>query len=118
MLGFIPTLIAAWAYETTLSGIQSDSAANLGENRHAAPAPQNQLLIYATFALVLLVAVFEIADRFLGLGAETAAVSSINNLSISDALISNAGINSVATDRVTRLAVAIPKDAFFDHERG
>ena len=113
VLGFIPTLIAAWAYEMTPSGIQSDGAANLGENRHAAPAPQNQLLIYATFALVLLVAVFQIADRFLGLGADTAAMSSINNPSISDA-----GIDSAATGRVTRLAVAIPKNEFFDHERG
>lgn len=118
ILGFPIALVLAWAYEITPSGIQSDGAANLDENRQATPAPQNQWLIYATFALVLLVAGFQIADRFFGLGAKTPAVSSINNPSISDASISSSPLSNTRIERVTRLAVAIPEDEFFDIERG
>jgi len=62
ILGFLPTLIAAWAYEITPEGVKQDAGNQV--STQLAP-PQNQGLLYATFGLVLLVAGFQIADRFL-----------------------------------------------------
>lgn len=104
VLGFIPTLIAAWAYEITPDGVKSDPGSNSTiPSSIPNQAPQSQLLIYATFALVLLVAGFQIADRFLGGSAEVVAV---------------APSIGAPPERVTRVSVAIPEDEFFDIERG
>ena len=62
VIGFPLALVLAWAYETTPNGILPETGAS---SPGTAPAPQNQYLIYATFVLVLLVAGFQIADRFL-----------------------------------------------------
>ncbi len=62
ILGFIPSLIAAWAYELTPDGIKPDSA---NQSSAQIVAPQNQKLIYAMFALLLIAVGFQIADRFL-----------------------------------------------------
>ncbi len=61
LLGFLPTLIAAWAYEITPQGVRADTGSSL--QQVVAPA-NDRKLIYAIFALVLLVAVFQISDRF------------------------------------------------------
>ena len=55
VIGFPIALILAWAYEVTPEGIKPDFGT---QAKAQAPAQQNQLLIYATFALVLLVAGF------------------------------------------------------------
>ncbi len=60
ILGFPLALILAWAYEVKPGGIQADSGPGT-----TAPAAPSQWLIYATFLLVLIVAGFQIADRFL-----------------------------------------------------
>lgn len=62
ILGFPITLIMAWAYEVTPEGIKPDFGT---QAKAQVPAQQNQLLIYATFALVLLVAGFQFADLFM-----------------------------------------------------
>ena len=61
VLGLLPTLIAAWAYEITPGGIQPDAGGSSAESSKA-PA---QTLLYATFGLVLLLAGFQFTDRFL-----------------------------------------------------
>ena len=61
-IGFPIALILAWAYEVTPEGIKPDFGT---QAKAQIPAQQNQLLIYATFALVLLVAGFQLSDRFL-----------------------------------------------------
>ncbi len=55
VIGFPIALILAWAYEVTPEGVKADFGM---QSKAQAPAQQNQLLIYATFALVLLVAGF------------------------------------------------------------
>jgi Na+-transporting methylmalonyl-CoA/oxaloacetate decarboxylase gamma subunit len=45
ILGFFPTLIAAWAYEVTPEGVKSDSSV---QTQAQTAAPQNQRLVYAT----------------------------------------------------------------------
>ncbi|MBL4821871.1 MAG: PD40 domain-containing protein [Gammaproteobacteria bacterium] len=62
ILGFIPTLIAAWAYELTPDGIKADTAAL---SLPTTASNTDRKLIYATFGLVLLVAGFQLSDRFL-----------------------------------------------------
>lgn len=62
MLGFIPTLIAAWAYELTPEGIRPDSAS---QSSAQIPAPQHQTLIYVMLVLLLIAVGLQIADRFL-----------------------------------------------------
>jgi len=62
ILGFPITIIMAWAYEITPDGVRPDSA---NQSSAQIAAPQNQKLIYAMFALLLLVAGFQVADRFL-----------------------------------------------------
>ncbi|MDO9318297.1 MAG: hypothetical protein Q7V56_08865 [Gammaproteobacteria bacterium] len=62
ILGFIPTLIAAWAYELTPEGIKPDSA---NQSVAQIPAPQHQTLIYAMLVLLLIAVGLQITDRFL-----------------------------------------------------
>ncbi|OGT72562.1 MAG: hypothetical protein A3H44_08795 [Gammaproteobacteria bacterium RIFCSPLOWO2_02_FULL_57_10] len=62
LLGFIPTLIAAWAYELTPEGIKLDSASQSSVH---IPAPQHQTLIYVMLVLLLIAVGLQIADRFL-----------------------------------------------------
>lgn len=69
LLGFIPTLIAAWAYEITPDGIRSDSGNQSQHpvNQSAAVQPINYIIL----GIVLLVAGFQIADRFLSPGPQS-----------------------------------------------
>lgn len=62
VLGFPLALILSWAYEITPEGIKSDSETQ--QQAVAAPSSDRNL-IYAILVLVLLVAGFQIADRFL-----------------------------------------------------
>lgn len=61
ILGFLPTLIAAWAYEITPQGIRADTGS---QPQQVVAPPTDRKLIYAIFGLVLLVAGFQISDRF------------------------------------------------------
>jgi len=62
ILGFPITLIMAWAYEITSEGIKTDA----GAQPATAPAQStDRNLIYLILALVVMVAGFQIADRFL-----------------------------------------------------
>lgn len=64
ILGSPIAVILAWAYEVTPDGIRPDNFNQLSGT--SAPMPSSdRKLIYATFGLVLLVAGFQIADRFL-----------------------------------------------------
>lgn len=67
ILGFFPTLIAAWAYEVTPEGVKPDPGI-----QNQIPAPQSQRLIYATFFLVLLAVGFQISERFFAGDSSTA----------------------------------------------
>jgi len=62
ILGFPIAVILAWAYEVLPGGISADAGI---QSAAITPAPQNQTLIYVTFALVLLIAGFKVIDRFL-----------------------------------------------------
>ena len=61
-LGFVPTLIAAWAYEITPEGIKPDIAT---QSLPTTASSTDRKLIYATFGLVLLVAGFQLSDRII-----------------------------------------------------
>jgi eukaryotic-like serine/threonine-protein kinase len=62
IIGFPVAILLAWAYEITPDGIRADSP---NPNTGTTTPAGDRKLIYATFALVLLVAGFQIADRFL-----------------------------------------------------
>ncbi|HJO10605.1 MAG: hypothetical protein QGG67_05070 [Gammaproteobacteria bacterium] len=62
LLGFPLALLLGWAYEITPQGVRADSAP---PSQSATTTPSDRKLIYATFGLVLLVAGFQISDRFL-----------------------------------------------------
>jgi Tol biopolymer transport system component len=64
IIGFPIAVILAWAYEVTPEGIRPDNFNQLSGTSAAMPSSDRKL-IYATFGLVLLVAGFQIADRFL-----------------------------------------------------
>jgi len=72
ILGFIPTLIAAWAYEITPDGVKSDA---VSQPLVQTSSPANQYLIYATFLLVLVVASFQVFDRFSSLDENSAGTN-------------------------------------------
>lgn len=65
MLGFPIAIILAWAYDVTPQGIQPDNSA---PPQQAVTHSSDHKLIYATFALVLLVAGFQVSERFLERG--------------------------------------------------
>ncbi|MFT5484367.1 MAG: Tol biopolymer transport system component [Halieaceae bacterium] len=60
ILGFPVAVVLSWAYEVTPDGILADSP---NQASHVAAPPGDQKLIYAIFALVLLVVGFQIAQR-------------------------------------------------------
>ena len=62
LFGFPIALVLAWAYEVTPEGVRPDSAS---QSSAQIAVPQNQTLIYAMFALLLIAVGFQIADRFL-----------------------------------------------------
>ncbi len=76
-LGFPLALVLAWAFEMTPEGIRADAVAQ------PPPQPSTQFterkLIYAIFALVLLVAVFQVTDRFLFTEQQTVTAHSPQN---------------------------------------
>lgn len=86
ILGFLPTLIAAWAYEVTPEGIKPDTGMH---TQGQVPVAQSQRLIYATFILLLLAVGFQAADRFLFSSAnQTATITSNVATSASDSSLS------------------------------
>ncbi|MDA1371946.1 MAG: hypothetical protein O2971_14435 [Proteobacteria bacterium] len=82
LFGFIPTLIAAWAYEVTPDGIRADNPNQFSGTAAATPA-SSQKLIYAIFVLLLVAVGFQIADRFLGV--DQSVPDSANNAVITEA---------------------------------
>lgn len=60
-LGFLPTLVAAWAYEITPEGVKPDSAVS---SSPTSPLTKVQPINYAILGIVLLMAGVQIADRF------------------------------------------------------
>ncbi len=62
ILGFLPTLIAAWAYEITPEGVRAD-AGNQATQATTSNSTDRKL-IYTILGLVLLVVGFQVADRF------------------------------------------------------
>ncbi len=60
LIGFIPTLIAAWAYELTPEGTRPDTASHSAAQ---IPATQHQTLIYVMLVLLLIAVGLQIADR-------------------------------------------------------
>lgn len=101
VLGFIPTLIAAWAYEVTPQGVRPDAGSI---QQSTSTSSNDRKLIYATFGLVLLVAGFQISDRFLT-ATEVPSVAETES----------PGTQNRA---VTRVSVRIPEDQFFHPVRG
>jgi len=65
ILGFPIAVILAWAYEATPEGIKPETDS---QSTVLSSPPTNQYLIYATFMLVLVVAIFQVADRFFTAG--------------------------------------------------
>ena len=72
LLGFIPSLIAAWAYELTPDGITSDTQVTPASGLHATSA---QPINYVILLVVLLVAGVQLAERFTSKQAATATLS-------------------------------------------
>ena len=62
LLGFVPTLIAAWAYETTPDGLRPDAQVAPVTGLQATAA---QPINYVILVIVLLVAGFQVTDQFL-----------------------------------------------------
>lgn len=104
VLGFIPTLIAAWAYEITPDGVKPDHGS---QTSTPIQVNQNQWLVYATFALVLLVAGFQIGDRYLGAGAVPGPAEPL-------ALTPQPPYQ----DTVTKVSVHLREEEFFHFSRG
>lgn len=63
VIGFPIALVLAWAYEITPDGIRLDSGGRQPSADIQATSIDRKL-IYATFVLVLIVAIFQIVDRF------------------------------------------------------
>ncbi|MDP1932064.1 MAG: hypothetical protein Q8L60_11455 [Gammaproteobacteria bacterium] len=63
LLGFIPSLIAAWAYELTADGLQPDAKVTPAVGLQATSA---QPINYVILGVVLLVAGVQLAERFSG----------------------------------------------------
>ena len=89
VIGFPIALILAWAYEVTPEGIKPDFGT---QAKAQAPAQQNQLLIYATFALVLLVAGFQLSEVFFSGNVSTATRSVEPALTTTDSAVLRASI--------------------------
>ncbi|MDA1371694.1 MAG: hypothetical protein O2971_13165 [Proteobacteria bacterium] len=81
LIGFPITIIMAWAYEVTPDGIRSDSGVQtqLLTNQSAAVQPINYIIL----GIVLLVAGFQLSDRFLGV--DQSVPSSASNEVITEA---------------------------------
>ncbi len=107
LIGFPIALVLAWAYELAPDGTRADSADPFSPA--AAIPSSDRKLIYATFALVLLVAVFQIADRFLAPAQQSTAnqSASANNGAASEA--DRIALPETRVDIVTP-ASALPAD--------
>jgi len=109
ILGLPIAVILAWAYEVSPEGIRADTGAGAQHSSARSPAAANQGLLYATFALVLLVAGFQFADRFLV--AQTGS-------SVDTAANSSSGMSSTSARPVLRIPVDLPEEEFFHSSRG
>ncbi|MDO9318296.1 MAG: hypothetical protein Q7V56_08860 [Gammaproteobacteria bacterium] len=67
LIGFPIALVLAWAFEVSPDGLQRQGAADAPRGDQIPVAQSaNTKLLYATFALVLVVAIFQIGERFMG----------------------------------------------------
>ncbi|MDP1932065.1 MAG: hypothetical protein Q8L60_11460 [Gammaproteobacteria bacterium] len=81
MIGFPIALVLAWAFEVSPDGVQRQSVADAAWGGQISVAQTaNTKLLYATFALVLVVAIFQIGERFMG-NEPTPPTPSSNELS-------------------------------------
>ncbi len=81
LIGFPIALVLAWAFEVSPDGVHRQGAADASWGGQIPVAQTvNTKLLYATFALVLVVAIFQIGERFIGNGSALPAPSS-NQLS-------------------------------------
>lgn len=105
LIGFPIALVLAWAYELAPDGTHADNADQFSPA--AAIPSSDRKLIYATFALVLLVAVFQIADRFLAPAQRSSA--DLRALENNGAVLDAAALPETRVDIVTP-ASALPAD--------
>ena len=99
VIGFPLALVLAWAYESTPEGIKPEGAAQY------APAPvatSVQPINYLILVIVLLVAGFQVADRFLS-DTEPPTL---------------AAIDTDQSSGLTRVSVNIPEEEYFHSSRG
>jgi len=76
LIGFPIALVLAWAFEVSPDGVQRQSVADAAWGQQIPVAQTaNTKLLYATFALVLVVAIFQIGERFMGNGSAPPAPS-------------------------------------------
>ncbi|MDO9318306.1 MAG: hypothetical protein Q7V56_08915 [Gammaproteobacteria bacterium] len=87
LLGFIPTLIAAWAYELTPDGLRPDAQVAPATGLQSTAA---QPINYVILVIILLVAGFQVTDRFL----------------LNTALVANPSSESAITD-IVRLSLPV-----------
>ncbi len=72
LIGFPIALVLAWAFEISPTDAQPQTSAHLAP---VASSAIDRKFIYATFALVLVVAMFQIGERFMGSGPTLPAPS-------------------------------------------
>ena len=75
ILGFLPTLIAAWAYEITPEGVKADAG---NKATQTTTNSTDRKLIYSILGLVLLVVGFQLSDRFVSEPQTTTVAPGIN----------------------------------------
>ena len=79
ILGFIPTLIAAWAYDISPEGVKPDHQVQAGAG---SPATSAQPVNYLILAVVLLVAGIQLFDRFTAATDSSAEIQTVANTNI------------------------------------
>jgi 2-keto-3-deoxy-L-rhamnonate aldolase RhmA len=102
ILGFFPTLVAAWAYEIGSDGVRPDG--------HSLPSQistpsLDRKLIFATFVLVLLASGSQITDRFI--------IDGQTNVADSRAGLTFQSVNELSTMPMGRFSVPIREDGDF-----
>jgi len=76
LIGFPIALVLAWAFEISPTDAHPQTSAHLAP---IASSAIDRKFIYATFALVLVVAIFQIGERFMGNGAPPPSISNALN---------------------------------------
>lgn len=117
LIGFPIALVLAWAFEVSPNLVQRQGAddASWGSQIPVAQTANTKLL-YATFALVLVVAIFQIGERFMGnrptlpapSGNETSAGLSPDGRWLAHTARLNGTVNLQLRGRVTGETSTVP----------